>query len=292
MSAMRAAVVIASVGRPEILAAVMRDVDAQTHPVTRRVVSVPTESSLPVEVGAWSAVVGTRGAAAQRNVGIDALNDEIDVVFFFDDDAVVRSDYVENALALFERSPDVVALTGRVLLDGAARSTGEISQDDAASALAASWAQPLTGGTAPRRTLYGCNFAFRISAVPDIRFDGRLPLYSWLEDHDLARRLMRHGKLVWTEDCVIVHRGASSGGRTNHVRLGYSQFMNPVYLAKKGSFPRWLAAWEIFRPTAKNVAYAVAGAQAGWRRERLKGNLLAVGDSIRGRITPERIVDL
>jgi hypothetical protein len=68
--------------------------------------------------------------------------------------------------------------------------------------------------------------------------------------------------------------------------------MNPVYLARKGSFPVWLAAQQMFRPAAKNAVLSVAGPSTSWRRERLRGNATAVRDVVRGRITPERIVDL
>lgn len=288
---LRAAVVMASAGRPELLGEVIGDLDRQTVPFASRVVTVPDATSVPAGLsGDWTVVTGTRGLAAQRNAGIDALDDDVDVVFFFDDDAVVRDDYLEQALAWFEQHPNALGLTGRVLLDGA--TTDEIPRSTADDAIARSAGEPRTAHWAPSRTLYGCNFAYRRSAVPELRFDSRLPLYSWLEDHDFARRLMRHGTLAKVDDCVIVHRGASSGGRTNHLRLGYSQFMNPVHLRRVGSFPVWLTAWEIFRPTAKNVLRSVAGSERTWRRERLRGNLMAVGDVLRGRITPERIASL
>ena len=288
---LRAAVVMASAGRPALLGEVIGDLDRQTIRFAARVVTVPDASSVPDGLGDdWVVVTGTRGLAAQRNAGIDALSDDIDVVFFFDDDAVVREDYLEEALGWFQQHPDALGLTGRVLLDGA--TTDEIPRSTADEAIARSTGEPHSGRWTPSRTLYGCNFAYRRSAVPELRFDSRLPLYSWLEDHDFARRLMRHGELAKVEDCVIVHRGASSGGRTNHRRLGYSQFMNPVHLRRVGSFPVWLTAWEIFRPTAKNVVRSVAGSERAWRRERLRGNLMAVGDVLRGRITPERISTL
>jgi hypothetical protein len=170
--------------------------------------------------------------------------------------------------------------------------SGEVGRDAAAAALAASAAQPIRGCWRPTRELYGCNFVVRVAGARQLRFDERLPLYSWLEDHDFARRLMRRGVLGAVDDCVMVHRAAASGGRQAHVRLGYSQVMNPVYLARKGSFPLWLAAQQIFRPTAKNVVLSAGGTSAPWRRERLRGNALAARDVVRGRITPERIVDL
>lgn len=286
------AVILASAGRGEILAQAMAAVDGQSVPSPHRILSVPDAASLPADTRGWTVVTGARGLAAQRNAGLDALGGDADIVLFFDDDAVPRSDYVEQALAAFARWPDMAGLTGRVLLDGAAHSAGEVTVDEARAALARSWRDGPTRTRRPRRTLYGCNFAYRAAAAPALRFDARLPLYSWLEDHDFARRLMPYGVLAGIDDCVVVHRGAASGGRTHHVRLGYSQLMNPVHLARTGSFPAWLAGWEIARPTAKNLAYAVAGHQAPWRRERLRGNLLGLGDALRGRDTPERIVDL
>ena len=183
-------------------------------------------------------MTGVRGLAAQRNAALDAL-DGIEVVAFFDDDALIRPDYLAKALRFLDTHPDVLGLTGRVLLDGAR--SGEIDRAVAEEALARSATEP-TLRWRPTRELYGCNFVVRIGRVPHLRFDPALPLYSWLEDHDFARRLMRLGSLAQVDDCVIVHRAAASGGRQSHVRLGYSQVMNPVYLMRKGSFPLWLTA--------------------------------------------------
>jgi GT2 family glycosyltransferase len=287
------AIIVASVGRPEVLADVVADLDRQTHPVRHRVLSVPDESSLP-EGGApagWL-VVNDSGLTAQRNVGVRAVPDA-DVIFFFDDDAVVRDDYVERAVAVFARRPEVVGLTGRVLLDGAAGR--EIEREVAVSAIKASAEHP--AGTAqpaeaPVLALYGCNFAYRASAARDVLFDDRLPFYSWLEDRDFARRLARFGRLVRADDCVIVHRGVKSGGRMAHTRFGYSQVMNPCYFIRTGSFSVGLAVHQMFRPVAKNIACSIVGAERGWRRERLRGNLLAAADVVRGRFTPERIREL
>lgn len=286
------AVVLASAGRPELLAEALASCSSQRDIGFVGVVSVPDEASLPADrslLSGWTVVTGTRGAAAQRNAALDALPD-IAVVAFFDDDAVLRPDYLANAMRFLDAHPQVLGMTGRVLLDGA--TTGEITRDAAADALAHSAVAPVLGHWRRTRELYGCNFVVRVAAAPHLRFDARLPLYSWLEDHDFARRLMRLGQLAEVDDCVIVHRAASSGGRQAHRRLGYSQVMNPIHLVRTGSFPTWLAAQQIFRPVAKNVVLSVAGPSTAWRRMRLRGNVQAVGDAIRGRITPERIIDL
>lgn len=256
------------------------------------VVSVPDAKSLPEDrslLNGWQVVTGVRGLAAQRNAALDAL-DGIEVVAFFDDDAVIRPDYLANALRFLDTHPDILGLTGRVLLDGAR--SGEIDNAVADQALARSATEPPTLRWRPTRELYGCNFVVRIGRVPHMRFDPALPLYSWLEDHDFARRLLRLGPLAQVDDCVIVHRAAASGGRQSHVRLGYSQVMNPVYLMRKGSFPLWLAAHQIFRPVVKNIACSVKGKSTSWRRLRLRGNATAMWDIARGRISPGRILEL
>lgn len=286
-------VVIASAGRPHLVVDIVQSCRAQRGVQFHGVVSVPDEGSLPVDrtiLEGWTVLVGVRGAAAQRNVGIDALGDDVAVVCFFDDDAVLREDYLINAMRFFEQNPGVVGMTGRVLLDG--KLSGEIAKERAFEALDRSGGESPSAGWRYTRELYGANFAFKLTAAPQMRFDDQLPLYSWLEDHDVARRLLKLGPLAQVDDCVIVHRAAASGGRQNHTRLGYSQVMNAVYLQKKGSFPVWLTAQQILRPFLKNVALSVIASSRGWRRERLRGNFLALADVARGRITPGRIVEL
>lgn len=145
------------------------------------------------------------------------------------------------------------------------------------------------------KELYGCNFAIRWSVLKDLRFDNRLPLYSWLEDHDYACRAMRVGRLAKVEGCVAAHRGSDTGGRRAHKRFGYSQVANPIYIWQKGSFPLSTAAVQLLRPVVKNLALTIItfGTNAS-RRQRLLGNILALRDIVkaRGKANPERILDL
>lgn len=290
-AALPIAVVIASAGRPELLREVVADLQRQTRQDFTVVVSVPDDDSLP-DAGLPSGTVvvhGERGTATQRNTGLEAVPDAT-YVFCFDDDTVVREDFIERAVMFFDRHPDVVGITGRVLLDGAA--SNAVPREEADRALAASLLDQPAGHWQPSRELYGCNLAFRADLIGGERFDGRLPLYSWLEDHDFARRLMRHGSLAKVEDCVVVHRGVKSGGRMAHERLGYAQVMNPAYLYHVGSFPLWLTLHEALPRFGKNIVLSVVGPESSWRRERLRGNLRAAADIALRRFTPERILQI
>ncbi|MEH3075703.1 MAG: glycosyltransferase [Quadrisphaera sp.] len=286
------AVVVASAGRPELLGRLVADLAQQTHHDHTLVICTPTPDDLPAGgLASDVVVVHARGAAAQRNTGLDAVPDATHV-FFFDDDAVVRPDYLQRALAYFAAHPEVVGVTGRVLLDGSGASAPEVTRSAAEEALTGSLADPLRGAGKPVDELYGCNFGYRADVDPALRFDDRLPLYSWLEDLDFAGRLLRHGSLAKLDDAVVVHLGVKSGGRVAHQRLGYSQVMNPFYLRRKGTISWQRLAYEVGPRLVGNSIRSVRHPERAWRRRRLLGNTRAFGDLARGRFTPERILDL
>lgn len=298
---MKAVVVIATVGRVSACEEALSAIDGQTHDESIQlfgIVSAPTEADLPQRSGpAWRLITGRRGASAQRNAALDLVPTDTDVVFFFDDDAIPRADYVARTCEFFVSNPDVVAVTGTLLADGA-RERREVRLEEALEILDMSWQSippwaPTTG--VKHFELYGCNAAVRWSVAQDLRFDERLPLYSWLEDHDLARQLLTRGGIRKLSEAVAVHRGSDSGGRTAHLRFGYSQVANPLWLVEKGTFPRRLAARQILPPVIKNLILSpIPGAKYTMRRQRLMGNCLAAWDTIRagGHASPERITAL
>ncbi|WP_222710610.1 glycosyltransferase family 2 protein [Quadrisphaera setariae] len=289
-----AVVVLASAGRPELVGQAVRDLAAQHGARFVVAVCVPDAASLPAG-GLPDGVVlaHARGLPAQRNAGLAAAlaaAPQARTAFFFDDDSVVGAGYVEAALAFLDAHPAVVGVTGKVLLDGAQGE--EVSRERAEAALAAREAAGPTGAWNPISGLYGCNFAIRLDGHAE-RFDERLPLYAWMEDRDLSERLKRHGALAQVDDCAVVHRGVRSGGRTAHLRLGYSQVMNPVYLHHAGSFAVSMVLLQVVPRLAKNAALSlVRSPQGAWRRRRLHGNALALADAARRRFTPERVLDL
>ncbi|MFE5407271.1 glycosyltransferase family 2 protein [Microbacterium sp. NPDC056569] len=295
---MRIAVVIATAGRRAACAQAIDAVQnafAYVQGSALGVVSSPTDEDLPPVPDGWLKVTGVRGASAQRNAACAKLPPDTDYVFYFDDDTVIRHDYLQRAVGHFQSHPEVVAVTGSLLADGA-REHREVSFEEAIALIEESWARPQTTELSYQETreLYGCNAAVRWSVARDYEFDERLPLYSWLEDHDLARRLLRHGR-IHRIDALAVHRGSASGGRASHVRLGYSQVANALWLHEKGSFPLWLALEQILRPVLKNVALSLRPeARYSYRRLRLRGNWAAGIDWLRnrGHALPERILDI
>src|SRR5581483_6833043 len=96
----------------------------------------------------------------------------------------------------------VAVLTGQVLADGT-RTEG-IGLDDAERMVAVRDADPAERGVLYERFAYGsnvgCNMAYRYSAMHDIVFDERLPLYAWHEDSDFRGQVERRGLFARAED--------------------------------------------------------------------------------------------
>lgn len=291
--ARRIVVGIATAGRPEIAAQTVRDLTRQTVQPARVLVSVPAETdfdaaSMPpptrVEV-----ITGQRGLTRQRNAILDRLG-PADILLFIDDDFVMAADYLAETARLFDAHPDIVGATGLVAADGI---NGPGIRVDEARLIVAHLPPPPPETLAPVHNCYGCNMAVRMSVVAahGIRFDDRLPLYGWLEDVDFGGQVRRHGRIVRSNRLRGVHLGIKSG-RQPGVKLGYSQVANPLHLLKRDTIPASTA----FRLMGGNLlANTVKTARPEpWvdRRGRLRGNLLAIGDLVRGRLDPARALDL
>jgi hypothetical protein len=230
-------------------------------------------------------VTGRAGLPAQRNAALAALPSGIDIVVFFDDDFVAEANWLAAAAQTFRDEPQVVAFTGRVLADGikgAGLSFNEAVRIVEAADHHSSWSriEPYSP--------YGCNMAFRLSAVGDLRFDERLVLYGWLEDRDFGGALAkRGGRLIKSASACGVHMGVKSG-RVAGDRLGYSQVVNPIYLLHKGTMTIGQVASHLFRNISSNVVRAMRPEPFIDRRGRLRGNLRGLADVLRGRLEPDR----
>jgi GT2 family glycosyltransferase len=288
--------VIATVNRPKHLANLLDCLDKQTFRPYEVIVSAPSANDLSAGIDRFAGwvrpVIGVLGAAAQRNAGIATLTDPA-VIFFFDDDVSLSEDYIARAINTFADDPRIVGLTGTLLMDGAGTGT-PVSFPAAELAIAQTSSVNQVGTLTTVLDLYGCNFAVRASALESLTFDEQLPLYSWLEDLDFSRRLAKQsgGRLVHSPFCLAVHHGSASGGRQENRRFGYSQLTNPAHLWRKGSIGVCDAASFAFRPLLANVFGSLMGRDTKWRQARLRGNLLSACDLLRGRVTPERIIDL
>eukprot|EP01037_Dinobryon_pediforme_P016590 gene16590-16771_t len=197
-------------GRPDDLGNILRHLKSQTQPPSAIVLSLEKPQDAPPELDPGVEVIfGPRGLCAQRNRGLDRILPHCDVVVFYDDDFVPTATSIEGLSQLFEKNPDIVGATGKVLADGI--TIGGVEYPDAKTIIEAYEAQWPTVNPAPKiadvATAYGCNMAYRAGVMQDLRFDERLPLYGWQEDVDFAGRIRKRGRMVVTDAFAGVHCG-------------------------------------------------------------------------------------
>lgn len=288
----KVAVAIATRGRPAVVSQTVRHLLAtQTLAPERVILSCVDRGDAGdlVDDRRVEVLIGKAGLPAQRNNALDHLPKGIDVVVFLDDDFVADPNWLATAVRAFADESSVVGFTGRVVADGIKGPGIAFAEavrlvDCAPESDGPGWERPFSP--------YGCNMAYRVSAIGENRFDERLVLYGWLEDRDFGASLAKKGgDLVKCADAYGVHMGVKVG-RVSGQRLGYSQVINPIYLRRKGTMTTKQAIGQIWRNMSMNFAKSLWPEPFIDRRGRVKGNLTALFDLLRGEIRPEKAASL
>lgn len=285
--------IIATHGRSGEVERLLGNLAEQSVPPAATWVVGASASDLPDGIAAFDGVTAlvapAIGLPAQRNHGIDAALadrrfDDEDPIIFFDDDFRPAADWVGNCLSFLAGHPEAHGVSGMVLADGVR--TAPIAEDEAEVILGRP-PEPASFSFRDAQNLYGCNMAIRARVFRACRFDERLPLHALLEDADMAGQIrLRGGRLYKVADLRGVHLGTAAG-RMGGVRFGYSQIANVHYLAGKRTLPLKRAVRLVVEAVGANLRLSLD--RSG--RDRLRGNLLAVFDLIRGRLRPERILE-
>ncbi len=280
---------IATTGRPAIVAETLNRLVAQSVQPDRIIISMADKGDFHLKD--WQGqsvevVVSKCGLSRQRNALLTRLNPD-DLLIMIDDDFLLAPDYCEEALELFRRDSAVVMATGHVIADGI---KGPGLTHSQAQTLLDRRQSAGKRHEYPVYNCYGCNMVIRVRTAleNDVLFDERLPLYSWLEDVDFSRQMAAYGEIICSNALQGVHLGTKTW-RTPGVKLGYSQVANPIYLASKGTMAFGRATTLMSRNILMNMLRSIKPEPWADRRGRLRGNLLALGDLIRGRLRPERV---
>ena len=293
---LRIVVGIATAGRPDILSLTLRNLGQQTRLPDRVVICPVAPSDVPAFADELvpcpvQVVSAPQGLPKQRNA-IVAASPDADLILFIDDDYFLDTRFLAASEALFLAHPDVVLATGYVIEDGI---HGPGLQPEYALERLRAHAPdvPHEAALEPYYGVYGCNMVVRMSAARALgaTFDEQLPLYAWQEDIDFSRQMAPAGRIVKTATLAGIHLG-SKRGRTSGLRLGYSQVANPIYLMRKGTMAVSFGGWMMARNCLANAARSFRPESHIDRWGRCRGNLMALADLVRGRIDPNRVLEL
>jgi GT2 family glycosyltransferase len=284
---------IATRGRPTILAETLAFLARQSLQPDEIVVAYPEPSDVgdaPLIFPGITFLQTELGLTRQRNAILNHVSDS-ELLLFLDDDFYPDPQYLDITQRVFRDHPEIVASTGTVLADDI-KGPG-LTVALAKSILAASAVAQSPQIIAPRFFAYGCNMCLRLEPIRkhQLRFDETLPLYGWYEDWDFSRQMASYGSVVHISNACGVHL-STKVGRITGTRMGYAQVANPIYLARKGTFPWSHVLRFIAGPCLKNFVRSLAPEAHIDRLGRFCGNLAAFRDLLMGTLSPKQIVDL
>ena len=293
----KTAIVISSLGRPHTLHETVTALARQTISPCAIVVSLSDAESMLEETARISLVCvtyGAKGLTKQRNNALQELPGEAEYVLFLDDDVELATNYLESMDGLFSAQPDIALASGAVCWADGPRLGRALSRGEAVAGVTQHRCE---NKIVESNGAYGCNMFVRRSVLKRERFDERLPLGSWLEDYDFSVRCRRHGRVVWNHGTCVAHLGVQRATRERGFPVGYAQIANAHYLWRKGVIPSLTRLLRGFWLPALRVSLqGTVHGKPPWNERfdykgRLRGNLRALFDAARFRLTPERILD-
>jgi glycosyltransferase involved in cell wall biosynthesis len=280
-------------GRSHILAQTLAFLEKQERSPDRIFVAYAEAADIGEARGLFpqvSFIQTELGLTRQRNAILGHARDS-DLLIFVDDDFYLDPHYLKIAEQFFAAHPEVVAASGRLLADDV-KGPG-LTVEQAMAIVAGNAADRQAQHITPAFFAHGCNMCLRMAPIREhvLRFDETLPLYGWYEDWDFSRQLVPFGSIVRISNACGVHLSVKIG-RLSGIRMGYAQVANPIYLARKGTFP-WSHVFKfIVGPFIKNLVWSVAPEPHIDRWGRFWGNLAAFRDLLTGTLNPQHIINL
>ena len=247
----KVAFVVATKDRPDDLRRMLKSLQNQTRRPDQ--VVLVDASAEPVDALAQEyPALGVRylrhprpTASGQRNAGIQAVDPDVDLIGFLDDDAVLAPEALENMLRYWAATPSELGGCAFNLANPPATAGRNLKQwrlvrrlglySDKQGVVTPSGWHTITG-TVDQSVLVewlpsGASL-WRRDAFAQHRFDEFFDGYSYLEDLDFSYAVGRTYRLAIVADALYWHYPAS-GGRINAVRFGVVEVRNRLYFVRK-----------------------------------------------------------
>lgn len=279
---MRVAFVIATRNRPRELRRALNSLVVQSCRPQLVVVVDSSDPGCVVPLPSFASTEIRRipwwppSASKQRNVGLDALPDDVDLVGFMDDDAVLEREALARMVEFWQAAPPNVAAAG----------FNPLGQPWREGARRWRWVERLglycsrPGGVAPSgwQSVWGtvsCDTEvewlptmaiWRAGVLRRHRFDEFFDRYSYLEDLDFSYGLHRQGWRLFVVSTARYMHYPSPSGRISAREFGKIEVRNRLYFVRKHrlSLTRCYAA--ILLRAGMTLLSALGGNRHAWAR--------------------------
>lgn len=296
----KTSLIICTYMRPEPLATLLNSVQRQTvYPDEILIIDGSTDDETGLrfrESGIknlkyFKVPTAHRGLTKQRNWGIEKVQNDIDIVFFLDDDTILKPTYFENILEVYQKFPEALGVGGYIdnevqwekveqenpndihhfSYDGYRRNEGSrfklrrklgLDSNKPPGILpkfghgrSTSFLPP-SGKIYEVKQLMGGVSSFPIRILKAHKFSEYFEGYGLYEDADYTFRISKLGSLYIHTGANLEHHHASSG-RPNQFKYGKMVTRNGWYV------------WRVMhpRPGVKNIFkwYAISSILTGIR---------------------------
>ena len=288
--AKRLAFVVATKDRPDDLRTMLRSLDAQSHAVDQIV--VVDASAEPVEsVVRDFSELNIRylrhlppSAAKQRNAGVAALEQGIDLIGFLDDDATLEPDAVARMLDFWSQTPADVGGASFNMLNPP-RTRGQwlkrsrlceaigLYRRNSGQVAPSGWHTVVetVSTTCLVDWLTTCAVVWRRDVLERFQLDEYFEGYSYLEDLDFSLTVGKHFKLAVVADARY-HHYPSPGGRVSGYSFGKTEARNRLYLVRKHGLSLWRCYLGLIIRMSMTLAAAVRRVDTN-SLQRARGNM-------------------
>ena len=294
------AFVVATKDRPEDLRTMLGSLAGQSRLPDQVVIvdssAVPVQSVAEAfgELNVKYIHVDQPSASGQRNVGIRAVAEDMDLIAFLDDDAVLEPGSLEAMLDFWAAAPPEMGGAAFNWLNFQPTGGGWLKRSAACrwlglyspvngQVMPSGW-QTLSGivsETTPVQWLPSGASVWRKEVFQRFRFDEFFDGYSYLEDLDFSYSVGRAYKLAVVAGAGFCHYPSRSG-RSGMVRFGRVEVANRLYFVRKHG----LSLWRCYLGLLIRMLMTLAGAfSRRWRQNlgRAWGNCIGLLQSITAR---------
>lgn len=299
MSSHRMAYVVPTKDRPDDLEKLLASLSKQTRMPAQIIIVDASEPPVKYVCDRWDGLAITYvrefppSLARQRNAGMEALQDDITVAGYLDDDLELEPDATEQMLAFWDGAPADVGGAAFSILNQPKRRGGLgfitdmflLNSSQQGKVLSSSFCASIGTPEQDIRTdwLYGGATLWRRDVIERYRYDEWYIGHGYLEDLDFSYRVSRDHRL-WVVAAARVWHWHRPVMLSRQYGLGVQQVVNRFYFYRKiGSFSSLSLGWALLGQCLLNIALSVVQRDSAGLR-RFAGNLKGMADVLRGRM--------
>ncbi|GHA50343.1 glycosyl transferase family 2 [Salinimicrobium marinum] len=205
-----------------------------------------------------------RGLTRQRNFGVEKLRQDVEVVFFLDDDTVLDTSYFEEILKTYEKHPEALGVSGHIINEQEWQQVPEGYKPTESEFVYDNWKRiegsrfklrkklglppnvppgfmpdfshgystgflPPSGKTYEVEMLMGGIASYKKGVFEKLKYSTYFEGYGLYEDADFSLKVSKLGKLYVNTNARVEHHHASEG-RPNKYNYGKMVVRNGWYV--------------------------------------------------------------